>query len=136
MRKENRGDRQGMSTNELRWKPLRKKELGAGTGPGTGGHVHGHLQIHGNSKFAVGQGIDADDFRQVFRSHGIMRRRIREGDEDAHAFVIIRPLRDEVYAVLRGVDAVWQIFKVIVARFRRTNAHWPCEFGAASTTKL
>src|ERR1700739_1456708 len=78
-------------------KTLRREKkaslLGAGTGTSVAGHVDRHLQIDGNTEFAVGENVDANDFCEIIRAHGIVWR-IRKGDEDAHSLVVSRALGD------------------------------------------
>lgn len=75
------------------------RSLGSGTGTGVRREVDGHFQINGDAKFAVWESVNANDFGEVFRTHGVVHR-IWEGDENAHAFVVGRTSRDEVNSVL------------------------------------
>jgi hypothetical protein len=108
---------------------------GAGTRPEAGRHVNRHFEVHGNAEPAVGKGVDADDFGEVFRAHGVIRG-IGKSDEDAHSLVVSRALGDEVDSVFRGVNTVWQVFEMVVAGFGRPNAHGPSKFCASPTAKL
>jgi hypothetical protein len=101
-----------------------------------GRHIDGHFQIHGDSEFAVRERVDADDFGEVLRGHGIVRRGVGKRHKNAHAFVIVRTASNKVDAVFWSVYTGREIFKVVIARLGRAHAHGPGKLGATSAAKL
>ena len=74
--------------------------LGAGDGAGrsAGAVVHGHLQVQGHTEAAVGQLLDAHDFRDIFAVHRVMGGGEGKSDKDAHTLIVAVAASMEVNA--------------------------------------
>lgn len=103
---------------------------------GAGAVVHGHQQMEGNAKSTIGEFFDADNLGNVFAVHGVMRGRKREGNENAHAFVIAGAAGVKVNAFLGGVDADGHILEMLVARLRRAHAERLRDFRASAAALI
>ena len=67
--------------------------------------LHGHHKVNSHTKTVIGQFLYADNFRQIFAAHRIVCKCKREGNKQAHAFVVVRAMRMEENTVLRYVYA-------------------------------
>lgn len=104
-----------------------------GNGFEAGGfEVDAHLEVDGDTSFAVFEFFDAENLADVFAVHRIVRRRVRKSDEDAHAGIVGVEAGDKVQAVAGSVDADGNVFEMVVARLRGTDADGPGDLGAAA----
>jgi len=123
---------------EGRFSPRSEGQLGSDSAAGGGDfeagvfEVDAHLEMNGDAGFAVVEFFDAENLADVLTVHGIVRRRVGKGDEDAHAGIVGVEARDEVKAVAGSVNANGNVFKVVVAWLRGADPHGPSDFGAAA----
>lgn len=98
--------------------------------------VHGHFQVDGDAKTAVGQAFYADNLGNIFAIHGVMHGAKREGDEKAHPFVVVGAPCMEINAFFRGVYADGQILEMLVAGVRGADAQGLGQFSPTAATLL
>ena len=88
-----------------------------------GAEIEGHQDLDGDAAAAVVEFVDADDFAQGFLIDRARFVGIREGDENAQAFLVFLVLGDEVDAVLRGVLGGKNLVEIGEAGFGRAHAN-------------
>ena len=99
-------------------------------------HPHFHEDFESDPKHARRESIPSNDFREIFAVHGRRVFRIRHGYEQPHANFIARLAGLEKDAGPGNADRTAQVFKGILVRIGRTDAHELRNLAAAAAAAL